>query len=218
MTRHNKTTIMLRNRNHRLFTTLLIFMLFAGPVCGYRSAGHTGNRFRYRETAVAHTIRIALQRLPVITTDGPRQHRHGRLKSGVIGGFSAGTLGTDLKLTIDGNFLHEDDFYWNCSSTIWRPGAFPRRKRGALWRNRKREQAAWDAGLRPLDQDVTYGTRLQLRRQTRIKLGNNPFHLNLGYWELKREGFDRCAFPITTSGQQEGSVVTETNRVNRIYP
>src|SRR5689334_7319490 len=46
-----------------------------------------------------------------------------RQKSGVMGGFSAGSVGSDMKLTVDANFLNADDYH---SELIFDYGGFYR--------------------------------------------------------------------------------------------
>ena len=153
-----------------------------------------------------------------ITPDGataaaaPFEH----LKSGSIGSFSAATLGSDLKLKVDGTFIHEDDYQ---SELAFDYGGFVRLQASseALWHNLLREQVDPGSliGLNELDAGRTYGIRTTTTQaRTRIKLGNNPFHLNLGYWELRREGKDQLQF--SDHSRPVGTIITEVNRVDRV--
>lgn len=154
-----------------------------------------------------------------ITPDGPiaAASPYGRLKSGASGGFSAATLGSDLKLAVDGTFLHEDDYH---SELFFDYAGLVRvhAESGALWHNLLREQV--NPGpliiLREADAGRTFGTRVATTEvDTRIKLGNNPFHLNLGYWELQRDGNEQLRFSDHTFGATSSSVITEAARIDR---
>lgn len=139
-----------------------------------------------------------------------------RLKSGAIGSFSAATLGSDLKLKVDGMFIHEDDYQ---SELAFDYGGFVRLQASceALWHNLLREKVDPGSliGLNELDPGVTYGIRTTTTQaRTRIKLGNNPFHLNLGYWELRREGNDQLRF--SDHYWSGGTIITDANRVDRV--
>jgi hypothetical protein len=129
---------------------------------------------------------------------------------------SAGTLGSDLKLTIDGNFLHEDDY--NSELFLDYRGLihFHAESR-TFWHNLLREQVnPGTTGLITLDQGATYGVRTAINQaDARIRLGNNPVHLNLGYLELKRDGYEQLRFSDHYFGTGVSSVITSANRVER---
>jgi hypothetical protein len=154
-----------------------------------------------------------------VTPDGPTAAAspYGRLKSGVTGGLSAGFLGSDLKLVVDGTFLHEDDY--NTELSFDYRGQI-RLSAGsmALWHNLLRDQVnPGTLTLLPRDQNVTYGVRTAITQaDSRIKLGNNPFHLNIGYWELTRDGYEQLRYSDHYFGAATSSIITESNRVNRI--
>ena len=201
-------TIISRNKKLYVFSALLYCLLCAAtvradtqerPVETHRYASlHSGYRF--------------------ITPDGPAlaASPYVRLKSGVTGGVSAGALGSDLKLMIDGGFLHEDDYHAELFLDYSGMVRFHAAS-GAIWHNLLREQITPGTLVhRPLDQDMDYGVRTAITQaDTRIKLGNNPFHLNLGYWELKREGFEQLRFS-DHYWSDESYVITESSRSNRI--
>ena len=113
-----------------------------------------------------------------------------RLKSGIIGGFSAATIGADLKLSADAQFLHVDDY--DAGLMLDYSGLY-RMSFGSssLWHNRERLPTASIAPIpgQDLDYGKSYGTGIVISRvNNRIKLGNNPIHLNVNYWQLTREG------------------------------
>lgn len=119
-----------------------------------------------------------------------------RLKSGISGGFSAGTAGTDLKLLAETQFLHADDY--NARLSLDYSGLY-RLKIGStsIWHNLERTPPASAALVtsRELDSNSSYGTRTVISQaENRIKLGNNPIHLNLNYWQLTREGTGQLRF------------------------
>lgn len=221
MTQRRQTTIKLRNKRLCAFSTLLLSLLCASPVrADIEALDMPETEADTRETAIETHSQASVQSgYRFITPDGPpaAASPYGRLKSGVSGGFSAGTLGSDLKLTVDGDFLHEDDYHTELYFDYRGLVRF-HAESGALWHNLLREQVTpGTLTLRPLDQEITYGARTAITQaDTRIRLGNNPFHLNLGYWELKREGFEQLRFSDHYFGTAASSVITETNRINRI--
>ena len=152
-----------------------------------------------------------------VTPDGPlaAASPYGRLKSGVSGGFSAASLGSDLKLSLNGMFLHEDDYHTELFldySGYYRLHV----ESGVLWHNLLSEALPPSNNiLNPFtshqdDAGVVYGTRISISQvENRIKLGDNPFHLNLGYWQLSREGYEQLRFSDHFNGG--------TNLTNHIY-
>lgn len=118
-----------------------------------------------------------------------------RLKSGATGGFSAGTLGEELKLSVDAALLHEDDYH---AELFFDYGGLVRfhAESTALWNNLLRETVTpATLVLNNREQGREYGSRTSMTQfDSRIKFGNRPLHLNLGYWELRREGYDQLRF------------------------
>jgi hypothetical protein len=220
MAQHKQKKNMVRNKILCGFLALQFSLLCAGPLRAETEAQEIPEQGAdIQETAAeAHRYASVQSGYRFITPDGPTAAAtpYGRLTSGVIGGFSAGTLSSDLKLTVNGTFLHEDDYH---SELFFDYRGLVRfhAESGALWHNLLREQV--NPGTLTLitrDQDLSYGVRTAISQaDTRIKLGNNPFHLNLGYWELKREGFEQLRFSDHYFGPDPSFVVTETNRVDR---
>lgn len=154
-----------------------------------------------------------------VTPDGPvaAASPYGRLKSGVTGGFSAASLGSDLKLSVNGLFLHEDDYQ---SEMFFDHAGLVRfhASSEALWHNLLREQI--NPGIFVLlnkDSGREYGIRTAATQaETRIKLGNNPFHVNLGYWELTRDGYEQLRFSDVFFGPGASSMISDASRVERV--
>jgi hypothetical protein len=202
-------------------STLLFSLVLAGPVrADIESLNLPETNEDSRETAVeTHRHAWVQSGYRFITPDGPTvaASPYGRLKSGVNGGLSAGSLGSDLKLSVDGNFLHEDDYHTELFFDYRGLVRF-HAESGALWHNLPREQVN-PGTLDPLprEQDMDYGVRTAVTQaDTRLKLGNNPIHLNLGYWELGRRGYEQLRFSDHYFGAAEKSyIITETNRVDR---
>lgn len=158
-----------------------------------------------------------------VTPDGPvaAASPYSRLKSGASGGFSAASLGSDLKLSADGRFLHEDDYHTELFLDY--AGYYRLHvESGALWHNLLSEALPPSTASftsHPLDTGVVYGTRTSISQvENRIKLGNNPFHLNLGYWQLSREGYEQLRFSDYFNGGTNltNHVYSQSNRVDRI--
>ncbi len=162
-----------------------------------------------------------------VTPDGPTAAAspYGRLKSGVTGGYSAGTLGSDLKLSLDGMFLHGDDYHTELFldySGLVRFHA----ESGALWHNLLSEKlppGTTDYITKDSNPDAIFGVRVATTQaDTRIKLGNNPFHVNLGYWQLSRDGYEQLLFSdymfggASSSGPTQNTIISQASRVDRI--
>lgn len=156
-----------------------------------------------------------------ITPDGATAAAdpYSRSRSGVVGGLSLGTLGSDLKLTVDGTFLHEDDYraelFFDYKGLI----RFHSESQ-TFWHNLLPEVLPPDSPpnyvTRQPDAGTSYGIRTFINQvDTRVKLGNNPFHFNLGYWELKREGSEQVRFSDHYFGVPASSIRTDNRPVNR---
>ena len=215
-----QTKITLRNNMLRVFAMLLFSLLWAGAAhADIEPVDIPEVDIDIQDRAIETDRYAAVQSgYRFIAPHGPSATAspYERLKSGVTGGLSGGTLGSDLKLTIDSYFLHVDDYHAELFldySGLVRFHA----ESGTFWHNLLPEQVnPGTLNLRPLEQDVTYGIRTSINQaDTRIKLGNNPFHLNLGYWELKREGNEQLRFSDHYFGTGTGSVITSTNHIER---
>jgi len=141
-----------------------------------------------------------------------------RLKSGVSGGFSVGTVGSDLKLLAESRFLHADDY--NIGLLADYSGLYRLKiESSSLWHNLERTPPVSVATVtsRELDGGSVYGTRTVMdRADTRIKLGNNPIHLNLNYWQLTREGTAQLRFSDYAFDGNPNSTVTRSIPVDSI--
>lgn len=154
-----------------------------------------------------------------VTPDGPMASAspYARLKSGATGGFTAAKLGSDLKLSVDGLFLHEDDYkselFFDYAGLLRFHAASE-----ALWHNLPREQInPGTLTLHDRDAGREYGLRSAASQaQARIKLGNNPFHINLGYWELTKEGHEQLRFSDYYFMSATNFMISDAARVNRI--
>ncbi|HEY3308835.1 MAG TPA: hypothetical protein VGJ93_10320 [Desulfuromonadaceae bacterium] len=157
-----------------------------------------------------------------ITPDGPTAAAspYERLKSGVTGGFSAASLGKDLKLTVDGTYLHEDDYH---SELFFDYAGYYRLhvESSGFWHNLLSENLPpSNPSFRSEQRDTNdYGIRTLISQvDNDIKLGNNPFHLNLGYWQLTREGYEQLRFSDQFSGATNATntIYSKSSRVDRI--
>lgn len=153
-----------------------------------------------------------------VSPDGPgaAADPYGRLKSGTLFGLEAGTVGKDLKLTLDGQFLHQDDYL---AEMLLDYGGLVRLNAvgSTLWHNLLRERIN-PSVLGVIEQDTgrIYGVRsTQTEANSRIKLGNNPLHLNLGYWQLSREGVEQIRFSDHYWGGT-GNIITAARSVDSI--
>ena len=112
MTQRKKSTSLIGNKKRYILANLLISLLLAGNVCAETDTAEAETD--QQESAIKTEQYASLQSgYRFVTPDGPfaAASPYGRHKSGVSAGFSAGSLGSDLKLLVDGNFLHEDDYH-----------------------------------------------------------------------------------------------------------
>lgn len=135
-----------------------------------------------------------------------------RQKSGVSGGFSAGTVGADLKLAAYAQFLQMDDY--DAELLLDYSGLYRLKLNStSLWHNLERLAPASAASVasRELDSVGSYGTRTIISQaNNRIKLGNYPIHLNLNYWQLVREGTTQLRFSDYNFDPNPNSVSTRS--------
>jgi len=158
-----------------------------------------------------------------ITPDGATAAAapYSRLKSGVGGGLSAGTLGSSLKLSGEALMLHDDDYHANL---FFDYGGYYRLhlETEAFWHNLLMErlpqasagQYATTQSSPPTD---GYGVRTGISQvENRIKLGNNPIHINLGYWELSRRGTDQLRFGDYYFSDPQNRIVSLNRQVDQV--
>lgn len=141
-----------------------------------------------------------------------------RLKSGVSGGFSVGTVGSDLKLLAETQFLHADDY--NAGLVLDYSGLYRLKIQStSLWHNLERTPPVSIASVtaRELDSGSSYGARAVITRaDNRIKLGNNPIHLNINYWQLSREGTTQLRFSDYAFDRNPNSTATRSIPIDSI--
>lgn len=116
--------------------------------------------------------------------------------AGMVGGFSAGSVGESLKISADGQFLHVDDYA--AELFLDYAGLYRLKLESvALWHNREHTAPVSTATItaRDLGSDTLFGSRTIISRaNNRIKLGDNPIHVNLDYWQLDRHGTAELLF------------------------
>ncbi len=141
-----------------------------------------------------------------------------RQKSGLGGGFSLGTIGSELKLTADGQFLHADDY--NAGLFLDYAGYYSLKlDSSALWHNLERLPPATATAVssNELDGGSRFGLRTVISRAgNRIKLGNNPIHLNLNYWQITRSGTTQLRFSDFYFDGNPNSVYTRPATVDNV--
>lgn len=123
---------------------------------------------------------------------GSAANNYTKLKSGAMLGLSAGTIGSELKLSGAATLINGDDYH----AELLFDGAGAYRfhlESEALWHNLLSETlppaTAGYVATQNLSPGADYGLRISTHEAgAKIRLGNNPMHLTLGYWELHREG------------------------------
>lgn len=143
---------------------------------------------------------------------------YGVNRSGQTGGFMAAIMGHDLKLRADGQFLHPDDYQSELFldyAGIVRLELEGRSLHHNLLRNPLPESFAvpnpaapdWISySTNPSPANTELGvTSQQDRADLRIRFGDFPGHLSLGYWRFAQEGHDQLVVsdydwtPLNTS-------------------
>jgi hypothetical protein len=150
------------DRKRCVFLTVLFSLLCAGVVyADIETPDVVESDTNSQETTVETNRYVSVQSgYRFITPNGSSgaTSPYGLLKSGVTGEFSAGTLGSDLKLMTNGRFLHEDDYQTELFSDYRGLVRF-HAESAALWHNLLREQVnPGTLNYLPYDQNATYGT------------------------------------------------------------
>jgi hypothetical protein len=129
---------------------------------------------------------------------------YGVNRSGASGGFVAAMMGHELKLRADGQFLHPDDYQSELfldyvgmvrlelegrslhhnllRSPLPEPFTIPN-PTAPNWIH-------YSSSPSPSDAELGVTSR-QERADLRVRFGNFPGHLSLGYWRFAQEGFDQ---------------------------
>lgn len=132
------------------------------------------------------------------TPDGPfaAAAPYGSFKSGAMLGFNVASIGSDLKLSADGVFFSEEDYATELELDY--SGYYRLHLEGwSLWRNIVAESLPPSSASYTTHQDDRggLGTRVSITQaDNRIRIGNNPIHVNLGYWQLVRDGAEQLRF------------------------
>lgn len=129
---------------------------------------------------------------------------YGVNRSGASGGFVAAMMGHELKLRADGQFLHPDDY--QSELFLDYVGIFRLELEGqSLHHNLLRSPLPepftipnptapnwihYSSSPSPSDAELGVTSR-QERADLRVRFGNFPGHLSLGYWRFAQEGFDQ---------------------------
>lgn len=137
---------------------------------------------------------------------------YSKLKSDPIWGLSAGTLGSDLKLSVAATVINIDDYH----AEIFFDGGGAYRfhlESEALWHNLLTEQLPpATAGLvttKNLAPGTDYGIRFSTHgADAKVRLGNNPLHLSIGYWELNRKGNVQTIFSDFSSFDNSNTLLS----------
>ncbi|GFE62079.1 hypothetical protein [Geobacter sp. AOG2] len=219
-----------RSRQTKLFAPLVVcsgLMLLTMPAlaadCNFFDMGAESHESPVEQETEAYRFAHAQAGYRFITPDGATAAAdpYSRLKSGVAGGLSAGTLGSCLKLSGEALMLHDDDYHANL---FFDYGGYYRLhlESEAFWHNLLTEQLPQaSAGQYATTQSTPpqdgYGIRTGISQvENRIKLGNNPIHINLGYWELSRRGTDQLRFGDYYFGDTQNRIVSVNRRVDQI--
>lgn len=177
------------------------------------SARPEAEPFRYADAQAGYRF---------VTPDGTAASAmpYTRLKSGIAGGAAAGTIGSNLKLSVDTAFLNEDDYHAELS--LDHGGAYRLHLESqALWHNLPTEQlppaSPGTFSSKDLSPDAAYGVRSAITQADgRIRFGNYPYHLSLGYWELNRTGTEQLRFSDHSFGDPQSTILSTAKRIDRI--
>lgn len=219
-----------RSRQRMLFVPLVVclgLMSMEAPALAadgvIPDAGVERHEAQTEQEVEAYRFAYAQAGYRFITPDGATAAAapYARLKSGVTGGLSAGTLDSSIKLSGEALMLHEDDYKANL---FFDYGGYYRLhlESEALWHNLLTEQlpqsstGQYATTQSPAPADG-YGVRTGITQvENRIKLGNNPIHINLGYWELSRRGTDQLRFGDYNFGDPQNRIVSLNRQVDQV--
>ena len=105
-------------------------------------------------------------------------------------------MGKDHKFAVEGSYITDRDYHGDLTYDYM--GAYRLHLRTeSLFHNLDHQQLAAPASISLSDSDpaARYGIRVeQDLAAMRIRLGNNPLHLNLGYWRLYKKGTSQQIF------------------------
>ena len=156
---------------------------------------------------------------------------YGVNRSGATAYFAAGFLEADLKLRADGQFLHPDDYQ---SELFFDYGGIIRAELEgrSLYHNLLRHPLFSDfqsvanapLGLPAVDYRAVslpdsheLGiTSRQDRADTRIRLGNLPAHLSLGYWRFSQSGYDQLVVADYERTHAVNTFYDVTRRIDQV--
>ena len=136
-------------------------------------------------------------------------------ESGTAAEVSAAIQDEKFKLSFDSAFFHADDYR---SELFLDYGDLLRMYslNEAFWHNLPAEQMNSGTLLPVTDATNNYGVRSAITEtKVRIKPGNNPFHIDLGYWQLTREGSEQLRFSDHVSGSP-GTLIFQPRQVNSV--
>ena len=128
-----------------------------------------------------------------VSRDGSRAAEYDRLRSSGAGRFTVGSVGRDLKLVVEGEYLNTKDY--NASLLFDYKGYYRLNLRTeALYHNLDHEapHVPIATDLNPTDE---YG--MYVRQDSinfRYKFHDYPIHLNIGHWMLVRDGYSQLRF------------------------
>lgn len=128
-----------------------------------------------------------------VSRDGSRAAEYDRLRSSGAGRFTVGSVGRDLKLVVEGEYLNAKDY--NASLLFDYKGYYRLNLRTeALYHNIDHElpHVPLVVDMNPADK---YG--MYVRQDSvnfRYKFRDYPIHLNIGHWMLVRDGYSQLRF------------------------
>ncbi|MFZ3207322.1 MAG: hypothetical protein WA140_00585 [Geobacteraceae bacterium] len=140
---------------------------------------------------------------------GGRASEYDYLHSGVTAGAHLNSLGPKLKYGVEGSYLNNEDYHGDLLFDY--KGYYRLHLRAeSLFHNLDHERlfapdfnspdalgqtANYEAKLLDMAPSLSYGVRVKRElADLRLKPGDYPLHLNLGYWRLVREGSSQLRF------------------------
>jgi hypothetical protein len=184
------------------------------------------------KAAETHTVVDGFTGYRFLTIDnyGGRAAKYTYLHSGIIGGASYNRLGQDLKLSADGNYLNDKDYYGDVNFDYAGDYRFHLRTEsffhnttgenlfnGPFLTGRADISGAL-ADYIPHQDAPTTGFGVRTEQDTaslRYKIHDFPLHVNLGYWRMVKEGTGEIRFANIAFEGAENNFFARSKTIDR---
>ena len=212
-----------RDRTYAVMTVVCAAMITAAPAqAGLQDGGTAGEKTVASAPQGSEALRYAAARIGYrfLTPGGTAAAAspYTLLSPGVMGGIAAGNLEGDLKISTAATVLNQDDYHAELL-TDYQGRYRLHLESEALRHNLPAELLPPGEAGSYLSKDHGPGASYGIRSTTsqangRIRLGNLPFHLELGYWQMDREGQEQLRFSDYYFGAPNSIIQSDLRRID----